>query len=416
MISRDDDRKDSLNLMIYEYLLKNDFQKAAATFKEEAGISEFSMTDSLPALGRWFSNFLETVEVRSGQRAQPDALNRIEGIMLKLENEKQRYSRMRSPQERSQPVMHRPVNPRFVAAMPGDPYSVPSSPVAAHLNPAPVSQPVLAEYKKIDLGIATLIHSNFCPVNNILIAFSADLHFYFYNLETNEIEYDFAIAQRSLKLLRIREVKNTIYMAYSSDEYSIRLCKYENTKKSDIRVFEFETPFKSFCISHEMLYIVEELNTVKSFTFLGVCTGVSQAASVLSLECAADKLLVVDQAKVVEYDMRMSAETAVLARSRFPVVKIKNDGIFLILNDSVQVIDGKGGNVVSSVKCTLPCRDIGLLFNTIAVCTTTDLFYATDIIPLKNPIELDSYTCFNTKGLIAVSSDGIVTLFTRISG
>lgn len=397
MISRDDDKKDSLNLIIYEYLLKSNFHQSASSFKEEAGIGEYKMSDSLPVLARWYLNFLETVDVRSGQRIQPDILNRIEGVMLKLENEKQRYARMRNPSERSQPVMRHPVDPRDYPSVQIHPTSL-----------------VLVEYKKIDLGISTILHSNFCPANNILITFSSDLHFYFYNLETNEIEYDFGISQRCLKLMKVKEVNSTIYMAYSSDDYSIRLCKYENAKKSDIKVLEFETPIKFFCISHDMVYVIEDTGTIKSFTFLGVCTGALQSVSALSIDCIGDKLIVIDQSRVAEYD-RMGTEIAVLARSRFPIVKIKNENIFMILNDSVQVIDGKTGNAISSVKCTLPCKDIALLFNTIAVCTSTDLFYATDIIPLKNPIELDCYSCFNTKGLIIVSADGIVTLLTRVA-
>lgn len=416
MVSREDDRKDSLNLLIYEYLLKNDFQKTANSFKEETGIPEHKIADSQPVLSLWYSNFLETVEVRSGQKMSPDTLNRIEGIMLKLENEKQRYARLRSPPGKPFP-MRRPIDPRVISGMPNDPYSVSSSPIAAPVHPVPPSSsPVLAEYKKIDLGISALIHSNFCSLNNILIVFSSDLHFYFYNLSTNEIEYDFQVSQRCLKLLRVKEVKSTIYMAYSSDDYSIRLCKYENAEKSDIKVFEFDSPFKSFCMSHDTLYVFDEINTIKSFTFLGVCTGMSQAVHAQSIECVANKLLVIDASKIAEYDMRLNVETAILARSRFPVVKIKGDDIFLILNDSIQVIDGKVGNVISSVKCSLPSKDVALLFNTIAVCTVTDLFYATDIIPLKNPTELDSFTCFGTKGLIVVSSDGIVTLFAGHSG
>lgn len=414
MISKEDDRKDSLNLLIYEYLIKNDFQNTAVSFKEETGITEYKPGDSQPILSLWYNNFLETVEVRSGQKMAPDSLNRIEGIMLKLENEKQRYGRLRSPPSRTQPMMRRAVDPRFTGGVQGDPYSVSSSPSVSNHQMSMMSPPVLVEYKKIDLGISIILHSCFCSINNILIVFSNDLHFYFYNLNTNEIEYDFSIPQRSLKNVKVKEVKNTIYMAYSSDDYSIRLCKYENTKKSDIKVFEFETPFKSYCISHDTLFVFDDLGTVKSYTFLGVCIGVSQSIHAQTIECASNKLITIDTTKVAEYDIRIGSEISVLARSRFPSVKVKGDDIFLILNDSIQVVDSKTGNVVSSVKCTLPSKDVSLLYNTIAVCTNNDLFYATDIIPIKNPIELNGYTCFNTKGLLVVSSEGIVTLFTRI--
>lgn len=400
MISKEYDKKDSLNFLIYEYLLKNDFKKTADSFKEETGISLSNLNDSKPALRQWYDIFIETAETRSGLGKSPDALDRIEGIMMKLENEKHRYSKIRSIMNKPQQIMRR-----------SDPYSGSSSPVI-HPQPSPQTQTMLVEVKKIDLGVSPLILSIFCPIKNILIAYSSDLRVYFYNLVTNEIEFDFSIGQRPLKYFKVKESKETIYMAYSTDEFTIRLCKYEFMKKEDVKVFEFETAFKSFCLSFDTLYVLDDSN-IKSFTFLGMCTGATKASHVLSIECADNKLLVADSMKVTEYDIRLNVEINVLARCRFPVLKVKNDEIFLILNDSIQVFDAKIGSLLSSVKSTLPCKDVALLFNTIAVCTSTDIFYATDIIPVKNPMEMSTYSCFDTKGLLVVSFDGIVTLYSR---
>lgn len=414
MISKEYDKKDSLNFLIYEYLLKNNFKKTAEMFQEETGISLSNLNDSKPALRRWYDIFIETAETRSGLGNAPDALDRIEGIMMRLENEKRRHSRIRSIINKPPPAVRRT-----------EPYSGSSSPIIhpkthsimQHSPQIPAQIPaqvpaLLKEIKKIDLGIAPLISSVFCPVKNVLVVYSSDLQFHFYNLATNMIEFDFCIGPRPLKYFKVRENKEIIYIAYATDEFSIRLCKYEHMKKEDVKVFDFDTAFKSFCLSSDTLYVLED-GYIKSFTFLGMSTGKSKASHVLSIECAGNKLLIADSTKVSEYDIRLNVELNILARCRFPVMKVKNDEIFLVLNDSIQVFDAKIGNLLSSVNSTLPCKDVALLFNTIAVCTSTDLFYGTDIVQVENPMEMSTFSCFDVKGLIVVSFDGIVTLYSR---
>ncbi|KAM0679498.1 hypothetical protein GINT2_002342 [Glugoides intestinalis] len=414
MLSKDDNEKDSLNLLIYEYLLKNNFQKTANSFKEEAGITNYSPTDSRPVLATWHSMFLETVDVRSGNKACSDSLNRIEGIMLKLENEKQRYARIRglSP---GRPPAWRP-HPSFrPPPFQSDPFSSTSS------SPAPLSPhahahapPILAEFKKIDLGLCSLVFSGFCSNNNILIVYCSEMKFYFYNLATNEIEFDFSTAPRCIKTLKIREVAESIYFAYSLDDYGVTLCKYEFGKKTDIKNFVFDSPIKSFCISNDTLYTLNEAS-VQAHMFLGGSNGISRQIRAQEVESAGSRLLLVDPGRIIEYDFRLGTEVAILAKGRFPRVRIKGSDIFLLLNNAIQVIDATSGEMFSSVKCNLPSVDVALLNNTIAVCTQGDLFYATEIIQQKNPIEMSSYSCFNTTGLIVVSSDGIVSLYNKVT-
>lgn len=410
MLSKEDNEKDSLNLLIYEYLLKNNFQKAASVFKEEADITNYSPTDSRPVLATWHSMFLETVDVRSGNKACSDSLNRIEGIMLKLENEKQRYARMRglSP---ARPPAWRP-HPSFRhPPYQSDPFTSTSS------SPTPLSThtpPILAEFKKIDLGLCSLLLSGFCPKNNILIVYCSEMKFYFYNLATNEIEFDFSTAPRCIKTLKIREIAETIYFAYSFDDYGVTLCKYEVGKKTDIKNFVFDSAIKSFCINSDTLYALNE-TSVQALPFLGVSTGISRQIHAQEIESAGTRLLLVDPGRIIEYDFRLGTEVAILARGRFPRVRIKGNDIFLLLNDAIQVIDATNGEIFSSVKCNLPSVDVALLNNTIAVCTQGDLFYATEIIQQKNPIEMSNYCCFNTTGLLVVSSDGIVSLYNKVT-
>ena len=57
MISRENNTKDSLNILIYEYLFKNDFNRTASTFKEECGISDYSINESNDILSSLYSCF-----------------------------------------------------------------------------------------------------------------------------------------------------------------------------------------------------------------------------------------------------------------------------------------------------------------------------------------------------------------------
>ncbi|ELQ76707.1 putative WD40/YVTN repeat-like domain, LisH dimerization motif protein [Trachipleistophora hominis] len=80
-----------LNVLIHEYLTKNNFPQTAMTFKNEAGIAEYADTTSNSVLLEWFRMFNEICMVRSGSTSDFENLARIEAIMLRLENEKMRY-------------------------------------------------------------------------------------------------------------------------------------------------------------------------------------------------------------------------------------------------------------------------------------------------------------------------------------
>lgn len=410
MISRENNNsKESLNLLIYEYLFKNDYHKAAQVFKEECGVGDCKINDHTDILSTLYNCFVETVEVRSGQRINPDSLNRIEGIMMKMENEKNRYSRLRQTMNCPSPRARMDL-PRMMSHPPSDPYNNQSSPVVTHNHPP---HPILNEIKRIDLGVSNLILSSFCVLNNILVVYSTDSHIYFYNLATNEIECDFPISTpRPLKHMKVRETENSILLAYSADDYSIRLCKYSNMKREDLKIFEFDIPFRSFCFNTDTLFILTDQG-IKSYNFMGVCTGASKPFHAVSIECLGNRLLIVDPTKIAEFNLATNNEVMIFARSRFPMLRVKNHEAFLILNDSIQVVDSKLGNVIANVKSTLPCKDVALFANTIAVCTGSDLFYASDIISVKNPIEVSYYNCLNSAGLLVVSAEGMIVLYSK---
>lgn len=84
----------SLNILIHDYLVKMKFEKTAKIFSTEAFIQENCNNDSTPALFQWYLAFHEISNIRCGISSDTGDLARIEGVMLKLENEKKRYQQM----------------------------------------------------------------------------------------------------------------------------------------------------------------------------------------------------------------------------------------------------------------------------------------------------------------------------------
>lgn len=106
-----------LNVLIHEYLIKNNFHQTANMFKNEANITEYAETPSKSVLYEWFRMFNEICMVRSGSTNDFENLARIEAIMLRLENEKMRYysvtkdKGLETERMRMQPMMRR--QPRY---------------------------------------------------------------------------------------------------------------------------------------------------------------------------------------------------------------------------------------------------------------------------------------------------------------
>lgn len=82
---------EALNMLVYEYLLKMKYEGSAKVFLGEAGVGDFKPGEGMPVLAQWYGAFHDISAVRSGLSSNPQDLSRIEGIMMKLENEKRRH-------------------------------------------------------------------------------------------------------------------------------------------------------------------------------------------------------------------------------------------------------------------------------------------------------------------------------------
>lgn len=81
----------TLNMLIYEYLTKMKYEGTAKVFCSETGIGEFKAGEGTPLLAQWYGVFHDISAVRSGLSPNPHDLSRIEGIMMRLENERRRH-------------------------------------------------------------------------------------------------------------------------------------------------------------------------------------------------------------------------------------------------------------------------------------------------------------------------------------
>ncbi|KRH92140.1 putative WD40/YVTN repeat-like domain, LisH dimerization motif protein, partial [Pseudoloma neurophilia] len=93
MADNQDTTRTTLNILIYEYLSKNNYSETADVFKREAQVEEHAQTDSGPVLLTWFEMFDDICKIRSGKSKAFDTLTRVEAIMVKLENDKTRCNK-----------------------------------------------------------------------------------------------------------------------------------------------------------------------------------------------------------------------------------------------------------------------------------------------------------------------------------
>ncbi|KAG0442440.1 hypothetical protein DMUE_0269 [Dictyocoela muelleri] len=92
-MNKNEDTKKMFNMLIHEYLRKEGYQGTAKLFLAEANVEITRESQPFPLLYKWFEAFNDICMVRSGKKKNKDSLARIEGVMLKLENDKKRISR-----------------------------------------------------------------------------------------------------------------------------------------------------------------------------------------------------------------------------------------------------------------------------------------------------------------------------------
>lgn len=393
----------SFNRLVYEYLVKCKYEKSAMAFKMECQLDDVRMNEAPPTLLSWYSIFIETADVRSGRVYVPDGLNRIEGIMLKLENEKQRYARMSS------------VNPSYWKSAGGYyEHEGQYSPVLCPQPPGPAAQSaaqgLLKEYKRIELNLPFIFIARFCPASKILLCCCVDGKVYFYNLSKNIIECSAPLQRRPARQLACVETHEGILFAYSVDDYTLFLCRYANGKKEDVQTIELELAMRSFCLGSS-LFVLSENSVLRIFSLSGEpLRTIKLPPAVLSIEIFSGSPLLVEATRVIEYDLSVGTEIKTLAKGKHPIVCVKDDLAFVICNDSIQAFNQKSPFPALTLKASIDCRDIAMVLGRVAVCTGNEIFYGNDVISVQNSIGVFSFSLQGASGLMIVASDGLLLL------
>lgn len=408
-----EDKNSGFNRLVYEYLVKGNFEKTAAVFKSECMIDDIQFNDLPSTLLNWYNIFIETADVRSGRKYISESLNRIEGIMLKLENDKQRFSRISSMAQN----MKRTVN---LKAHYGEETLQCENPDQYVLNQArvPPSKPIvhnlLREYKRIDLHLPKVFIAKYCPINKILILCCIDNKVYFYNLANNSMDYCFISGRRLVRIIRHHETSDRIYLAYSTDNYSITLSRFFAGKVEEIKTIDFEVPVRSYCFANDNFLVLSDNSTLKIFSFDGEVLKILQTSrAVISIDYFGKSLLMVETNRIVEFDLTMNMEIKTLCRAKNPYLTVKGEFAFLTLSDTIQVFNSYSPGPIMSISNMMAYKDICMVLNRPAICTESEIFYGGDIIPLPSAMEISEYSLPGVSGLIVVSSEGIVTLYSK---
>lgn len=419
----------NFNRLVYEYLLKMQYEKTAKAFKSEAQVVDIHVTDTPPVLLNWYHVFMETADVRSGKTYIPEVLNRIEGIMLKLENEKQRYSRMsaivaqprRTPS--GPPVMtrlpaaagsgiHEPLPPveRKMYDRPPIPRDVPKAmgmPMAhSALHPA-----FLKEYDHIDLSLPYIYAAQYCPLHRIILCACADGKLYFYSLAKSLIELSLPMKTRKTKALVFNEGPDGLFVSYEIEKHAMAFIRYVPGHKEDARIVELERTVLSYCFFRDILAVLFSDSMLSLYSLGGELIRKYELASPFySVGALENCLLLVDQSRATEFDYRIGQETKTLIKGNIQTVHVKDGLAFAVFPDVIQVYSDAQPFPLCSVKGNIPCRDIAFVQSAVAICTGTDVYYNGSVLPAPNSIGMFKFSWQALPGLMTISSDGRIIL------
>lgn len=431
----------SFNKLVYEYLVKMKLDKAAVAFKEELDLGDVRINEAVPTLLNWYNIFLETAEVRAGILPVPESLNRIEGIMLKLENDKARYSRLTfgkqhekraSPQYGQAPYSDRRemsdgtdagmrpssrgYGKSYERAAPYErisPYER-STPYTSDVPPpteyTPPHYMPLREYNLINMNIPYITLAHYCPSSQIVIACCVDGKAYFYNVATQKVEYSFALPKHHVKALKVIETNGNIFFMVSFDETVIHLFRYTNGIKEDMKVIQPEGSIRAFCFGERAIFILTSIAVVSAFSFVGdPLRSFKVSSSIHDIAFFGINLLLIDPNSVTEYDVSINMEIKTLARGKNPRVIIKGDLMFLIFVDSVQVFNYKSPFPVITFKNLLNLLDIDLVANRVAICTGNETYIGNEVFPVSNSILISSTPSQDAIGCFVLSANATIT-------
>ena len=398
-----DELVENFNRLVYEYLLKMQYAKTASLFKMEAQLGEIGLNDTPPVLLNWYNIFIETADVRSGKIYVPEALNRIEGIMLKLENDKQRFARM------SAIVAHPRKSPGPV--LPPFPFDA-DFPKQEEMGRPPNC--MLKEMKRIKFNVPYAYLSHFCPQQRLLLYACSDCKLYFCSLAKNAIEASVPIRSRkSIKLAAI-ETPEGCFVAYDVDKRVVVLLKCHEGRREEMATVESEHGILSYCVTRDSVVVLHSNSKLGIYSHSGNPVRYYDVSSAcFEVEAAGPDLYLVEQSRVVLFDPRAGVEVRVLHKGLVHGAFVKEGLLFVVSSDVISVISDHP-RPLCTMKLTVPCVDAIYTQNSVAICTGNGLWYNDNFFSILNAMSVHHFVVSEMPGLLIASSDGAVTVLGTI--
>lgn len=449
----------NFNRLIYEYLVKSKYEKSAEAFKLETKMQDIRLTDTPPVLLNWYNIFIETADVRSGKSYMPETLNRIEGIMLKLENDKRRYAKMNvvanagagiPPQMKNMERIHKserggnaeygrinnqeyvkpcgPANDRgfdnnydYLQQVENDRIGHRSVERSVNTQPERMDyhsmqrnqypgKALLREFRRVEMHLPYIYNTQYCNNSKILVSTCADGKVYFYNIMTNILEFSFNLVTRQIIGVKCTEIKDLICLVYELDKNTIILSKYYKGRKEDVKTIFFKEVIQGYCIGSNGLFILLENGIMISFSLSGEkIKEFDIGGNVKIIEYFFDYILLIEQGRVRLYEYLTCSEPGVLAEGNFTMVAVKDTYAFIIYPDSIHIFCPTMPYLLKKVFSTISCRDMAYINNTLAVCTGNEVYYGELIAPLIGSLNVYGINIPGFSGLLIVTAEGIIT-------
>ncbi len=402
-----DEVKLSLEKLIYEYLVKMNYEESAKVFKKEGNIDEVRINESIPALLNWYNIFVETANVRSGNILLPDSLRKIEMIMNKLESDKNKYLK-NSNHSKYQGMVG--IGDNFDRQM--------TAQYLLEKNNVKFSQRKIKEYKKIDLKIPFVYTSQFCPSRMILLMACADNKMYFYNISKNIIEYSLTIKTQNGVSISFKECHDGIFVAYALDTYSVYLFKYFDGMISEIKTIKSDNNLYSYKFLDKSMVILYANRILKIFSLAGDLIKQTEISDqCYSLETFLNHILFIKEDTIMEFDYNIETEVRTPITGKVNNIIVKNGYLFVFYIDQIHVFNSFPQNkpiCIYFFENRLELKDITCFYNSVAICFENELFYSNIKIQTSNAVGVYTLLQHGKPVLMVLSSDGKILFISLI--
>jgi hypothetical protein len=387
----------TLNTLIYDYLIKMKYDKSAKSFSIEAQLEDTKPYEGVPLLSQWYFAFSEISNVRSGLSSNPGDLSRIEGIMLKLENEKKRYQTMgridhpnyygppREPENmyKGHPMyypppypdqrkmdMYGPIHPPIESPVP---FIDPRKPDYGRVQPRPpmrYDEPknispqyqemryekpknispqyqerpfVLREISSFRITDSTVIFSSISREHSIMFNVVDTRKICAFNCINMKLESEFDTGGKQLVSIRLKDVGDFIYIVGSYGGKELMIMRYI-LKEGKFDIMGYLRGHSSNIISFDVsdfIYSLDESFILRKWSFKGNC----EREEILSgnikyiFSYTDSTIILSDSNRVYLYDFEMNMEMQELFKGELIETKRIDDNFIFIFREKAAIMD-----------------------------------------------------------------------------